>query len=86
MKEGILILQEVCQSSTHATVVALEYKIILDLEKISSRFVPSLLRISTIRASEVIQICLLASKENKARGYKLDVFYIKKRTHLGWAY
>ena len=62
--------------------MAFEYKVILHFEKITPRLIASLLTVSTIRASEVIQIGLLASKEHKARGYKLDVLYINKRTHL----
>jgi hypothetical protein len=58
--------------------VALEHKVILDLEKISPRFVPSLLRVATIRTPEIIQVCLLAREENKARGYKLDILYVNK--------
>jgi hypothetical protein len=49
--------------------MTLEHEVIFDLEKISSRLVLAFLTISTIRTSEIIQICLLAREENKARGY-----------------
>jgi hypothetical protein len=46
-----------------------EHKVILDLKKISSRFVTPLLTITTVRTPEIIQVCLLAGEEGKARGY-----------------
>tara|TARA_A100001234_G_scaffold204648_1_gene199696 strand:+ start:216 stop:365 length:150 start_codon:yes stop_codon:yes gene_type:complete len=44
-------------------------KVILDLKKISPRLVLSLLRVTTVRTPEVVQVCLLATEEIEARGY-----------------
>jgi len=49
--------------------MAFEHKVILDLKKISSRLVTPLLRVTTVRTPEVVQVCLLAGEEGKARGY-----------------
>jgi hypothetical protein len=64
MKECILILQEVSKCPTHAAVVALEHKVILDLKQISPRLIASLLTITAVRTPEVIQVCLLTREEN----------------------
>ena len=69
MEMCILIFQEVGERPAHATVMAFEHKVILDLKKISSRLVLSLLRVTTVRTPEVVQVCLLATEENKTRGY-----------------
>jgi len=49
--------------------MAFEHKVILDFKQISSRLVTPLLRVSTVRTPEVVQVCLLAGEEGKARGY-----------------
>jgi len=49
--------------------MAFEHKVILDLKKISPRLVTPLLGVSTVRTPEIIQVCLLAGEEIKARGY-----------------
>jgi hypothetical protein len=49
--------------------MAFEHKVILDLKQISPRLIASLLRVTTVRTPEVIQVCLLATEEIQARGY-----------------
>jgi len=49
--------------------MAFEHKVILDLKKISPRLITSLLTVATVRTPEVVQVCLLAGEEGKARGY-----------------
>jgi len=49
--------------------VTFKHKIILDLKKISSRLVTPLLTVTAIRTPEIVQVCLLAGEEGKARGY-----------------
>ena len=49
--------------------MAFEHEIILDLKKISPRFIASLLRVTTVRTPEVVQVCLLATEKIQARGY-----------------
>ena len=39
MKEFVLILQEICKGSTHTTVVAFVYEVILHLEEVTSRLI-----------------------------------------------
>jgi len=49
--------------------MALKYKVILDLKKVSPRLVTSLLRVTAVRTPEIIQVYLLTGEESKARGY-----------------
>jgi len=49
--------------------MAFIHKVILDLKKISPRLIASLLRVTTVRTPEVVQVCLLATEKSQARGY-----------------
>jgi len=49
--------------------MAFKHEVILDLKQISPRLVTPLLRVTTIRTPEIIQVCFLAGEEVKARGY-----------------
>ena len=69
MEMCVLILKKISKRPAHATVVAFEHKVILDLKKISPRLVTPLLGVTAVRTPEIVQVCLLTGEEGKARGY-----------------
>tara|TARA_Y100000289_G_C3915161_1_gene147003 strand:+ start:1172 stop:1342 length:171 start_codon:yes stop_codon:yes gene_type:complete len=56
MEQGCLILQEVCEGSTDATVVTFVEEVITLAIKITPSFIAVLLRVTTVGAPECIQV------------------------------
>jgi|TARA_A200000159_G_scaffold77373_1_gene71684 hypothetical protein len=56
MKQGCLILQEVCERPTDATVVTFVEEVITLAIKITPSFIAMLLRVTAVGAPECIQV------------------------------